>query len=49
MRVARAVKTDELVALNTITVSYKVGKRKYDREINAPNPWEIRTQQQYVG
>ena len=26
MRVARAVKTDELVALNTITVSYKVGK-----------------------
>ena len=32
MRVARAVRTDELVALNTITVSYKVGKRKYDRE-----------------
>ena len=32
MRVAHAVKTDELVALNTITVSYKVGKWKYDRE-----------------
>ena len=29
MRVAHAVKTYELVALNTIIVSYKVGKRMY--------------------